>query len=185
MKANYHSQRRDHGLEIAMSPNDLRIKGTCKIIEKNSTSGFEEVPEMQYPAIYTNTNRMIQYDQFWDIIFNWRVDGLFACLLDCGYWKCNVLFEQMGGGETRFNPEAITQDLGRPGHEYRTQVEIPPHSLRPGVYRVICCLQYYFKNGNPGPIAGFHDLGLVKVFHDKKEYQKVTVNNGITQPETI
>jgi len=185
MKTNYRHQRRDQGLEIAMTPNDLRICGNFKIVEKNSTSGFEEVPQIRYPLIQENTNRMIQFDQYWGVIFNWRVDGLFARLLDCGLWKCKVLFEQMGGGETSFNPEAITQDQGCPGYEYKAEIEIPPHSLKPGVYRVICCLQYCFENKQPGPIAGFHDLGLVKVFHDDKGTHSISAGNGVTQPETV
>ncbi len=185
MKGKHHYHKGDRGLEIAINPDDLRVIGKCRIFEQQSTSGFEEVPEIEYPSTFAPTNKMIQYDQSWFVEFKWRVFGPLACLLDCGYWKTQVLFEWMGGGETNFKPEVITQDLGRPGQEYTARLQINPRSLRPGVYRVICCLQYCFQNGKPGPIAGFEDKGLIKIYEDKRVVGSYTTGNGFVESETV
>ena len=160
--------RHDRGFEVAISSDDLALKGYCRILEKQSTSGFEEVPQIEYPDRYAQSNKIIQYDQYWCLEFNWVVYGPLACLLDCGYWKSIVYFEWMGGKETHFSPHAITQDLGKPGHKYTSLVNIKPGDLKPGVYRIVCCLQWCFKDGSPGPIVGFDDKGLVKIYKDKK-----------------
>ena len=163
-----HSHKEDGAWEVAINPNDLRINGSSRIFERDSTTGAEEVPHLQSPNSQVNTNRLIQFDQAWAVQFNWTVSGSLACLLDCGYWNCSVIFEYMGGGETSFKPEAITQDLGTPGQLYNSTIEIKPKSLKPGVYRVICCVQYCYEDGNPGPICGFDDKGLIKIYEDKR-----------------
>ena len=168
MKTKFPPHKGESGLEIAINPSDLLIVGDCRILEKPSTAGFDEVPEIHPPNSYSLTNRMIQDDQNWSVEFIWKVYGPLACLLENGYWKCQLFFELMGGGETHFNPEAVVQDQGISNHKYNCQIEIPRGSLKPGVYRVVCCLQYYFKNGNPGPINGFDNKGLIKIYKDKK-----------------
>lgn len=173
------NHKKDAGLELAISSEDLRAKAFCKILEKHSTAGFEEVPQIVAPRESVKTNRMIQYDQHWSVKFWLWVAGPLACLLDCGYWQFKVVFELMGEGETSFSPETIVQDIGKPGHKYQSEVNIAPGSLRPGVYRVICCLQYYFKDGRPGPIAGFEDKGLVKIFEDKRTFATPPPSNGL------
>lgn len=155
------------GFEIAISPDDLAIKGHCHILEKQSTSGFQEYPQIEYPDHYVKSNQIIQTDQFWCLEFKWTVFGPLACLLDSGYWKANAFFEFIGGGETSFSPEAIVNDRGVPGQHYESRLEIRPGELEPGTYRVVCCLQYHFKNGRPGPIVGFDDKGIVKIYEDK------------------
>lgn len=172
------------GFEIAINPDDLKVKAKCRIFEQQSTAGFEEVPEIEYPDTYASTNNMIQYDQHWFVEFKWRVFGPLACLLDCGQWKSKVIFEYMGGGETNFSPETTTQDLGIPGQTYTARIPIQPRALRPGVYRVICCLQWYFDNGKPGPIAGFHDEGMIKIYEDKR-VRAHGATNGVTAAEQV
>ena len=156
------------GWEVAVHPNDLTISSQCELLEKDSTTGAEEVPYLQRPNLQVKTNRLIQYDQFWTVGFSWIVNGPLACLLEGGYWKCEVLFEHMGGGESYYQPEVIVDDLGRSGYQYNSEIEVKPKSLRPGVYRVICCLQYCLKNGSPGPFCGFEDKGLIKIYEDKR-----------------
>lgn len=173
----------EKGFEAATDPNDLFVKGSCWILEGQSTAGFEEEPNIPPTATYGSSNKMIQLDQSFALSFKWTVYGKLACLLDCGYWKCQVFFEQMGGGETAFNPEENVQDVGHPGHSYEALVKVQPGALQPGVYRVICCLQYHLKDGSPGPIAAFEDRGLIKIYQDKVErhhHQAATVENGVT-----
>lgn len=178
MEKSLHAYPGKKGLEIAISPRDLRVKAKCHILEKQSTSGFSEVPVIEYPDTFAVTNGMIQYDQPWCVEFKWGVYGPLACLLKGGYWKCEILFEQMGGGETRLTLDSSTLDLGVPGQEYESLINVQARSLRPGVYRVVCCLQYCFENGKPGPIAGFEDKGLIKIFEDKRIYANTSASNG-------
>ncbi|MCG8329422.1 MAG: hypothetical protein MI974_17130 [Chitinophagales bacterium] len=173
------------GIEIAISPSDLKIEASCQIFEKQSTAGSEEVPQIIPPQSHSLTNRMIQSDQNWCVHFNWKVYGPLACLLDCGYWKTKVYFELMGGGETHFSPEETIQDVGQSGHLYQSAVQIAPYSLKPGVYRVVCCLQYCFANGKPGPIAGFNDKGLIKIYEDQCAYKEAPNSNGQSVKATI
>ena len=93
----------------------------------------------------------------------------------------------MGGGEVHYSPESVVQDLGKDGHTYKTRIEIDQHSLKHGIYRIVCCTQYYIKKGVPGPIVGFHDLGLVKIYEDKNKKENnsfsdlALVENGTRQ----
>lgn len=169
---------KDKGIEIALSPHDLSIEAYCQIYEKKSTTGFREKPLITPPQTNALTNRMIQFDQPWCVEFFWKINGPLACLLDCGYWKCHLLFEKIGGGEVNYQPEVMVQDLGIPGQEYTAVVNIPPHTLPKGVYHVICCLQFCFKDGQPGPIAGFEDKGLIKIYVDKQVPKPVVAENG-------
>lgn len=184
MQKRLNSFRENGGIEVAINPNDLRVAGNARILEGQSTAGFREEPYIQPPNRQGSTNRVIQSDQLWAVEVNWQVDGLFACLLDCGYWKCKLYFEQMGGRETSFSPEAITQDLGRPGQRYRGQIDVQPYALKPGVYQVIVCLQYCFENGNPGPIVGFEDVGLVKIYEEKRVANAQPIENGFDRAAT-
>lgn len=60
-------------------------------------------------------------------------------------------------------------------------VNVKPGALRPGVYRVICCTQFYLKDNCPGPIVGFHDLGLLKIYKDKKEVYRPQADLAIAE----
>lgn len=182
MTANFHRQR-DKGLEIAINPNDLRIRSRCQILENRTASEVEATFQTQPSNTRLLTNRVIHHNQSWSLEFTWRVYGAFARLLSCGYWKCKVYFELMGGGETNYSPEVVVQDLGRSGQTYRSRIEIQPRSLKPGVYRVVCCLQYCFEDNSPGPIAGFNDKGLVKIYESPMAYEPYPSENGLADVE--
>jgi len=149
-------------LEFALSPSSLHIKAVCKIFELPSTSGFDEVPSIT-PA---ETNKLIQADQNAFVRFKWVESGIFVNFLGGGKWKCEVIFEEMGSGETAFNPSALVNDPGKPGNKFQVDVQIPKGSLDPGLYRVICCMQWQFANGQNGPIVLFDDLGIIKVYKE-------------------
>lgn len=153
--------------EIAISEDDLAIRGNFTILEGKSTTGFSEVPNVVPQDIYTKSNSLIQHDQAWCVEANWKVTGPLACLLDCGYWKCEVHFEAIGGGETQLKPQKTISNQGAPGYRYTEKIQIPAYALKPGMYRVVSCLQYYTNKDIPGPIVGFKDLGLIKIYVDK------------------
>ena len=82
------------GWEIAINPKDLKINGFCRIFERPSTSGPEEVPDIEFPYEHAISNKLIQLDQPWCVEFNWQVIGPLACLLAGGIWKGNLLLEK-------------------------------------------------------------------------------------------
>lgn len=146
---------------MAISPNDLTIEANCQIFERRLPISRKGQSYKQTSRILTN--RMIWENQFWSLEFTWIVNGPLACLLQNGYWKAQILFEQMGRNEINFNPEKIVLDEGIPGYEYTTLLNIPPYTLPEGIYQVVCCLEYQFKQGAPSPIVGFEDKGLIKI----------------------
>lgn len=160
--------QKDSGLEITIRPNDLKVICESLILEGKSTAGADEVPYISYPYSHGPSNNMIQYDQHWAVRFNWTVLGRFACLLNCGKWKCEIVFEQMGERETGFKPVVFTPDEGQPGHRYQALIEIPPCTLKPGLYQIIACFEYCLEDGRTGFISGFEDKGLIKIFEDKR-----------------
>ena len=165
------------GFEIAINPQDIKINGYCRVLEKQSTSGFQEVSQVEDPDGFVASNCIIQYDQHWCVEFIWKVSGPLACLLECGQWKPKLYFEAIGGHETHFSPEAVVEDLGISGHEYKVRIPIKPYTLKPYPYKLVCCLQYCFKNGSPGPIVGFEDKGIIKIFEDKRAKKYHTAGN--------
>ena len=180
MNANVQARRGTGRIEIALNPNDLLVPVIWRIFEQDSTAGFEEVPEVNNPNGRTVTNGMIQADQPWGVQLRWRTQGIFACFLAGGLWKAQLMFEKMGVGETNFTVETTTPDLGSAATVYNTDLQIRPGQLAPGVYRVVICLQYYFNTGNPGPIAGYIDGGMIKVYQDHKTERAVAPTaNGL------
>lgn len=152
--------------ELAISPNSLKVTGSCTIQEGQSTDHFEEVPEIPAGKAYGPTNYIIQDDQPFNIRFDWEIKGIFAHFLGGGDWKCDVLFEQMGGDEVNYNPSNSTPDLGTPNTKYVVNVKVPQQQLKPGVYRVIARLQYYFSTGRPGPLVAFEDKNVIQIYKD-------------------
>ncbi len=173
MNTNVQASQGTGAMEIALSPNDLRVPVKWRLYEQGSTAGFEEIPTVNSPNGRTVTNSMIQADQPWGVQLRWRTLGLFACFLHGGLWKAKLIFEKMGGGETSFNVETSTPDEGNSGLVYKTDLQVRPGQLQPGVYRVVICLQYCFGSGSPGPIAGFFDGGMIKVYNDHKAEREV------------
>lgn len=153
--------------EIAISSDDLRMKSYWIIRERQSTAGFEEVSQVRAPNGSVASNRIHQHDQSFYFENNLEVSGPLTCLLQGGYWKINVYLEPIGGGETPDIPAVMIQYLGKSNHRYQTQITIKPYSLKPGIYRVVGCVQYYLKKDQPGPIVGFQDLDLMKIYEDK------------------
>lgn len=152
--------------ELAISPDHLRVYGYSRIFEGQSTDDFNEIPDIPANVKKGRTNYIIQDDQSFCVQFNWRILGIFANFLGGGSWKCDVLFEQMGGGETFLNPSGTAKDLGKPGQSYRVDVNVAPQQLKPGVYRVVTRIQYYFANGQPGPLVSFEDEGIIQIYKD-------------------
>ena len=153
--------------EIALPPTALNINGWVNILERESTKGHEEFPDITPPPDEGLSNMIIQTDQPFFARFQWRVTGLLTRMLGGGSWKCDLLFEAMGVAETGLNPFRTVADVGVSGHWYKADVDVPAFALNPGVYRVIARLQYYDSNGKPGPIAGFDEAHVVQIYKDE------------------
>lgn len=153
-------------LEIAVNPTSLTIRANARILEGQSTQDFEESPNIPLPQQYGGTNRIIQNDQPFKVRFNWRTAGPFVGFLSGGKWKCDVLFESMGGSESAFNPSNIKSDAGVNGANYQLDINVPAFSLPVGLYRVVARMQWYFANGKPGPLVAFDDLGMIQIYNE-------------------
>jgi hypothetical protein len=137
------------------------INGSVQLVEGPSTA--------EWPEDRLETD-LIQLDQPWTVWFRFRTRGD-LCEVLCGRWKCCVILEEMGAGESSLpNPCAEIEFNGGPDF-YVTSVQVPPRSIREGVYRVIATLRLYGpsrhgRSGRPGPVAAFVDLGLVQFYED-------------------
>ncbi len=151
--------------EVAISPSTLSVRGNATLLEGQSTADFNEVPAIIPPATKGPSNSIIQRDQSICVRFRWQTRGIFTAFLGGGTWKCDVLFEKMGGGEFGFNPMNAVAAVGAPNN-YVLDVNIPPTTLPSGVYRVVARLRWNFASGAPGPIVAFHDLDLIEVYED-------------------
>ena len=150
--------------EIAINPTNLKVTGHAHILEGDSTADFDRVP-VGTPGNLVTSNYSIQRDQDIIVRFHWQTSGIFTAFLGGGKWTCDVLLEQMGGGETTVNPKSVVGDTGT-ANFYELDVKINKNSLDSGVYRVVARLRWGFASGKPGPIVGFNDLGFINVYED-------------------
>ena len=173
-------KKRKGDFEVAISKNDLAVYGYCQIYEKRSQGGFREDPLIESPNKRVLTNNLIQSDQNWGVQVNWKVVGPLACLLDCGYWKASLIFEQQGIKETDVSPYKVVQDIGKDGHEYTVDIELKKEELKSGIYAVTCCLEYYLRSRKLGPIIGFHSLDKIKIYDEKSlDPNQPTLGNNL------
>jgi hypothetical protein len=48
--------------------------------------------------------------------------------------------------------------------DYTAAIPVSPNSVDPGVYKVAVAITYESSPGTPGPIAGFHESGMLQVY---------------------
>lgn len=144
--------------EIPVIPLLLNVSPTVQITESPAGPGGPFDP--------TTTNRVIQEDQSFTAKFKWKTDGALSKLLVGGKWKCDILFERMGGNEEGFNPSATVNDLGVVGQEYNVRVNVPGNTLNAGVYNVVVRIQYIFHDGDFSPFAGFEHIGMINIIKE-------------------
>lgn len=111
----------------------------------------------------TQTNRFIQTDQSSTIKLGWTVQGGLALLMS-GTWKCKVILEKMGGGESANEFSANTPFVSALSHDYKVAINIPANSVEEGVYRLLAVVNLVGPSGANAPVVAFADLGLIQFY---------------------
>ena len=138
----------------------LTIAGTVNVVE-----GIPPMPQPNVPP--TGVLSHIRTDQPFQFDFNWSQSGWLSCLI-CGTYQVEICFEECGSGE--FSPSPASMNVAMQhgnGTSYNTSLSYAAGSVPAGHYKVIACLILLDNAGNPAPVAGFVDLGLIKFY----EYQ--------------
>jgi hypothetical protein len=106
---------------------------------------------------------IIQTSQTWHVKFTWTTTGPLNGIM-AGKWKLQVLLEKMGGGETNLPTGLADVAFVSAPNAYEQIIDFAAGSVKAGLYRVTAIMTMTGTSGQPGPIAGFADLGLVQWF---------------------
>ena len=112
------------------------------------------------PSVLNNPDpKIIQVDQDTLFTFTWDVSGWLSGFL-CGCWQFDVFYELMGPAEASFPiPTATVTSLA----SGTFQLKVPGGVVDEGVHRIVVRMMLV-KNGQPSPVAGFADFGLVQYY---------------------
>jgi hypothetical protein len=121
-------------------------------------------------------NNIIRTDQDWQIKIDWSLQG---SLLGTpffsfrGEWVVRVYLESMGpsneyeipigGSGAHVSVATFTPD-GPSKRDYTTTINIAPNAVDPGIYKMVVAVTYESSPGVPGPIAGFHEGGMLQLY---------------------
>lgn len=120
----------------------------------------------------TPPKNAIKASQKWGIDTEWQLCGYLATLLP-GNWKLELLLEKMGPGAEIIGPPggmfvAIADGTPCPTAPdcicWAKKVEVLPGQVAPGTYHVVLSLTWKPSAGTEGPIVGFSDMGLVRIY---------------------
>jgi hypothetical protein len=119
---------------------------------------------------------VIRTDQNWQIQIDWNLQG---SLLGTpfftfnGEWVVRVYLESMGpsneyeipigGSGAHVSVATFTPD-GLSKRDYTTTIQIAPKAVDPGIYKMVIAVTYESSPGVPGPIAGFHEGGMLQLY---------------------
>ena len=123
-------------------------------------SGDATVSEV--PPINGASN-IVRTSEGWRVTFNWKTTGALNYLMS-GNWKLQVLLEQMGAGEANLPTGSVTVPFVSAPNNYSKTIDFAAGSVGAGLYRVTVIITMTGAGGQPGPIAGFADLGFVQFF---------------------
>jgi len=136
----------------------LTIAGNVTVVE-GIPSG---IPQPHVPPTGVLTH--IRTDQPFQFDFNWSQTGWLSCLI-CGTYEVEICFEECGAGEFSPSPASTTVPVTYgSGAAYSASLNFGAGSVPEGTYRVVGCLTLKDNMGNPVPVAGFEDLGLIKFY---------------------
>lgn len=121
-------------------------------------------------------NNIIRTDQDWQIKIDWSLQGsllgtpFFSFM---GEWVVRVYLESMGpsneyeipigGSGSHVSVATFTPD-GPSKRDYTTTIHIAPNAVVPGIYKMVVAITYESSPGVPGPIAGFHEGGMLQLY---------------------
>lgn len=146
---------------------NVNVTAHCHLREFKSTANAPEVPTAPIPPGTIASNNVIQKDQPFQILFHWNQGGPGVWALGAGDWLLEVFLEKMGPGEATVPGgyfKASAAGVGTSGF-YAKEINVPANTVAPGVYRVVCSMQLEV-GGVPKALAGFDDLGLIRVIND-------------------
>lgn len=124
-------------------------------------------------GIAPSTN--IRTDQDWNVKVDWNLEGsllgtpFFSFV---GEWVASLFLESMGpSNEYALTPARVsvntftlpdpTDDTHR---DYTATIPVSAGSVDPGVYKLVVAITYESSPGDPGPIAGFHEGGMLQIY---------------------
>ena len=136
------------------------------IFDINANVVMTEGPSTVPPgAIITTPPTAIQVDQPTIFTFNWAATGWLAATIlapsPIKNWKFDVFYELMGPGEATFAVPTSTVPTSLSG--FTTLTVLPGTVATEGIYRVVVRMMMTLT-GNPSPICGFIDFGLVEYY---------------------
>jgi len=127
--------------------------------------GFSGTVDISESSPVDPPSNIIRTSESWFVRFNWTTSGLLNHVM-CGTWKLQVLMERMGGQEFNLNGGIVTEAFVSAPHNYSKTITFPPSTspVPAGLYRVTVIITMTGAGGQPGPIAGYADLGLVQFY---------------------
>lgn len=142
----------------------VNVNAHCHLREFKSTANAPELPTAPPAPGTVASNRIIQEDQPFQILFHWNQRGVGTWALAAGDWNCEIFLEQMGPGEATNAAGyfSTTVSGNAAAGFYAAKIDVPRNTVAPGVYRVVCSMQLVVA-GQPRALAGFDDLGLIRV----------------------
>jgi hypothetical protein len=149
-------------------------------IETNLTAYTGNMSATTYEATgpgpqFAPTN-VIRLDQPWGVKVKWLMTGQLTKWLNANF-HLNVVLERIGPGADIALPTKVVNSLtgtvgvdgiGTPTRSYDEDIKVLAGGVPEGIYRVVTTL-HLFDNlaGQPTPIAGFSDSGMISIFKPK------------------
>ncbi len=85
------------------------------------------------------------------------------CVSISNPWRPSKEYEiPIGGSGAHVSVAAFTPD-GPSKRDYTTTIHIAPNAVVPGIYKMVVAVTYELSPGVPGPIAGFHEGGMLQL----------------------
>jgi hypothetical protein len=122
-------------------------------------------------------NRIIKAGSPWSVHIKWEMKGTNWQMV-AGKWHVHLNLESMGPGNDYSlvdfaDPDCQNQALPSPTGEYTCHFDVPgnlfddaavPHQGL--VMKLVVLLTYVDPLGGRGPVAAFHDTGMVLIYED-------------------
>jgi len=112
---------------------------------------------------------IIRTDQDWAAHTTIRLSGVLSQFIS-GNWHVHVNLESVGpGGEHTFFDSDSTIPIPEPDDTYECVLNVPAGSVSAAhqgtPYHCAVTVTYRGPMGNPGPIAGYVDMGIVQFYN--------------------
>lgn len=138
----------------------------------NDYKGNMTAVAFEGPGPIFQPKNVIRSDQQWGIKVEWEVEGPLVEWLDANF-HITAHLESIGVGPEFTLPPVQVHTLSVPVNggatatrHYEQNIDIAPGDIPAGVYKLVTTLQLFeAATGNPTPVAGFVESGMVQVFN--------------------